>query len=1276
MALTIADLERVVSDQLTSSLGTVGTLRIDKYDGEISWRCVEWINDFEETTKIKGWTDANRVDRFGGSLEKDAKNWYKLYVAGTDPPINNWNTLKDLFITYHLPKDRESYVREQMKTRKQRPNEEVSKYITHKLLLCREVNPNMQFEQIRREIFDGLSPNIRATIIHKDNPNIDRLLENARNIEEGLRSLPNHTMDNRVSERLEVTEKNVLSLCENMSKILTKLTENDKTKDRIRDSRSRERYVNGSYSRDNSRGRSYDGQRTSYSGNYRNTYNSNRYPSSDRNGYNNRYRDHSSDRNNESNNYRDDYKNRQQSRDQSRDRDSHNNGYNGRRGRSQEDRNRSRSIDRPSSMDRSNDKRVSFERSRNRNETVNIDGEPICYYCHKPGHIAQDCPNNVFKKPPQTPPVKRKSYIISSHYLDSKLEDDGLIYQSVFIMGVPVSALIDSGSVVSLIEAKLAKRLELPISPYGGQEVKAVNGSKLMIVGETEVPITITIDKTSRTALTKLGVVNDFDFNILLGNDFNKKIGLMIDCENYTVMLSKNSENRFVGCVAKAPNIRSIHAAENIILPPNEKVNIKVVPNSKRKHKQFTANIKTDPKAFEKNHIFIKENDIEFVNSVAFIPVVNCDSVPVKLNCGTIIGQYNPIREINNYIKYDKICGAILQNKNFIQIEKAVKTGIEIPILKADLNCDYCPFSGHMSYECPDRKLWYENHVYRNKIDIEKRKFDIKSVSEEINHLDKPIVNAIKISSNNKIPYFSDFEGMINYSPDLENNKIERLETLLNKYKQIFAFDSSNVGECNIIQFTVDTGDTKPIKQNPYRYSASQRDEINRQINKWVDAGIVAPCRSSWGSPVILVEKKTLDSEGKHEMRLCVDMRKVNNVTKKDVYPLPAVRDLLDALNGSVYFTLLDANCGFFQIRVSEPDQEKLAFITTDGLYKFLRMPFGCTNGPSTYQRAIDLILSGLKWNACVVYLDDILIIGKTFDKHLENLNLVLDRIRESGLTLNPKKCFFLKKSIQFLGHIVSAEGVSPDDEKVKAIKHFPRPQNITDVRSFIGLASYYRCFVKNFANIAQPMTSLNKKDVGFHWTDKQENAFNTLKDHMCSAPTLAHFDNKLPIELRCDGSFIGIGSILLHKIDNKYHVIRYDSRLLSNAEKNYIICEIECLAIVRATTKCQQYLLGTTFTIVSDHLSLKWLNTKPDLSPRLIRWAIHLQKFNFVIIYRSGRKMLDVDSLSRNPVDEPEPIEDNIERHCMLIRKSPEIIDGPIVSNIIPDWQKSDKNW
>ncbi|GFS66635.1 hypothetical protein TNCV_229101 [Trichonephila clavipes] len=299
----------------------------------------------------------------------------------------------------------------------------------------------------------------------------------------------------------------------------------------------------------------------------------------------------------------------------------------------------------------------------------------------------------------------------------------------------------------------------------------------------------------------------------------------------------------------------------------------------------------------------------------------------------------------------------------------------------------------------------------------------------------------------------------------------------------------------------------------------------------------------------------------------------------------------------------MDLRSGYWQIEIDEADREKTAFITPEGLYEFKVMPFGLCNAPATFERMMDNLLRHFKWTMCLCYLDDIIVFSETFEDHLIRLRLVLKCLQEAGLKLNSKKCLFAAQEVKILGHLVSSNGVRPDPDKIKAVRNFPTPKNIHDIRSFLGLCSYFRRFIKGFCYLAEPLQSLLKSGVEFHWGPEEVEAFNSLKKALTSDPVLGMYDERASTEIHTDASGYGIGAVLVQIQNNVEKVIAYASRTLTKAEKNYSTTERECLAI--------------------------------DPSGRLARWALRLQEHDFDVKYKTGKKHSDADALSRNPVEE-----------------------------------------
>ncbi|XP_067647345.1 retrovirus-related Pol polyprotein from transposon 17.6 isoform X4 [Eurosta solidaginis] len=357
----------------------------------------------------------------------------------------------------------------------------------------------------------------------------------------------------------------------------------------------------------------------------------------------------------------------------------------------------------------------------------------------------------------------------------------------------------------------------------------------------------------------------------------------------------------------------------------------------------------------------------------------------------------------------------------------------------------------------------------------------------------------------------------------LEEAYQSKANQLLIKYANIFDQDGSKPGRTNVVKHQIDTGDARPIRQAPRSVPLAKREVVSQIIQEMSDSGVIEPSASPWSSPVVLVKKK----DGK--MRFCVDYRKLNDVTKKDSYPLPRIDDTLDSLSGTKLirtFSTLDLKSGYWQVEVKEEDKEKTAFSVGDGLWQFTVMPFGLFNAPATFERLMDQVLKGLHWKTCLVYLDDIIVLGKNFDEHLRNLEEVFQRIAGAGLKLSPKKCALFKKEVNYLCHKVTTEGICTANEEIEAVKDWPRPQNLHELRSFLGLCTYYRRFVPNFSSVAHSLHELTRKNKAFEWKKEQEGAFQTLKERLCTAPMLAYPISGATFILDTDASGYAIGGV------------------------------------------------------------------------------------------------------------------------------------------------------
>ena len=366
---------------------------------------------------------------------------------------------------------------------------------------------------------------------------------------------------------------------------------------------------------------------------------------------------------------------------------------------------------------------------------------------------------------------------------------------------------------------------------------------------------------------------------------------------------------------------------------------------------------------------------------------------------------------------------------------------------------------------------------------------------------------------------------VLGLTPEVEGlpvEQFEQLKKLLEDNHDVFAVEEGELGCTGIVQHVIDTGDHPPIKQLMRRMQFVHREKVSSMVDEMLEQGIIQPSVSPWSSPIVLVPKK----DGSY--RFCVDYRRLNGVSRKDVYPLPRIDDILDTLGETRYFSSLDLCSGYWQIELHPESRPKSVFVTHRGLHEFVRLPFGLCNGPSTFQRLMEVVLSGLVWSSCFVYIDDVLVCSRTFEEHLQHLSQVFERLRQANLKLKPKKCLFLREEVPYLGHVVTREGIHPDPSKTAKIREYPVPKDVSQLRQFLGLASYYRRFICGFSKIAAPLHALLRKDVCFQWDDSCQQAFTQLKECLVSAPVLVYpqFKADVPFVLETNASVHGLSLI------------------------------------------------------------------------------------------------------------------------------------------------------
>lgn len=781
-----------------------------------------------------------------------------------------------------------------------------------------------------------------------------------------------------------------------------------------------------------------------------------------------------------------------------------------------------------------NEKRSLPQYNRNSRD---LKGNPICYNCKKPGHNAAVC----YYKPKQfgkrqnwerTNLIENEDEIIIKNTKEETNTIQNIVEEKpsekkIQVMKTrakinqhTVHPIVDTGSSITIISEELVEKLlSKNVKKSKGEiiNIRVANGETLNADKQIEIPLEI----EGKIFKQKAVIIDNFAYDILIGNDFLKRFKAVINLSNSTMKLDE-----IIVPISVYNEKEWVMLMQDEILSPRSETVLIAWSEAKTWMNETSLLFEPRQELAENKQIFIAKS---IISTAGKIPVRIC----------------NP-------------------TDNEVKLFKNTRLGI----------VETC------------------------------------TIMPEIQE---------NLTKNRKLPKEIVFNKM-----DLNQEEKNQLKQLLESYVDIFAQNPKKPGITNQVNHQIHTGENKPINLQPYRTGLKEDEIIRKEIKEMLENDIIEPSISPWSAPVVLVKKK----DGK--LRFCVDYRKLNKITEKDVYPLPRIDDTIDMLAGSIYFSTLDLASGYWQIPVAREDRIKTAFKTKEGLYQFKVMPFGLCNAPATFQRAMDQLLAGLKWNSCLVYIDDIVIFSKTFAEHLQHLKQVFERIRKSRFHLKAEKCSFGKREINYLGHVISKKGIYPDLSKLSAIQSIQIPKNAKQIQQFLGLCGYYRRFIQNFAQIAEPLTQLTRKSNEFIWTPTCQKAFEELKSKLQKPPILVLPNFKEKFHISTDASNTGIGAILGQIQNNHEIVISYASRTLNQAERNYSTTERECLAVVWAIQHFRPYLYGQHFKIFTDHRALRWLQTFKANSSRLTRWNMELQGYDFEIIHKSGKNNSNADALSR----------------------------------------------
>lgn len=494
---------------------------------------------------------------------------------------------------------------------------------------------------------------------------------------------------------------------------------------------------------------------------------------------------------------------------------------------------------------------------------------------------------------------------------------------------------------------------------------------------------------------------------------------------------------------------------------------------------------------------------------------------------------------------------------------------------------------------------------------------------------------------------------------DLEPEKRIKLLELLQRLPSLW--EKNIKGQCNEVQHVIELKTTREIVSKPRGYCKEHANAIEQEVKTMLKDGIIRPSKSAYSSEVVVVKKKT------GEYRICIDYRELNRYTIPDRYPLPRINDLLRAVSGASYFVALDLRSGYWQILMNERSIPYTAFRTPQGLYEFLRMPFGLTNAPSTFQRAMDFLLGAFRYNGVVVYLDDILIYGKTFDVCFQRLQMVLERLHQAGFVINLEKCNFFPKEINFLGHTISKGKLYPNPEKVAALNQIHPPRTLTELRSILGIFGYYQMFIPNYAAIVLPLTNalkgLEKKKTPIHWNSEMQHATKSLAEILQKAVLEIPVDGDEYL-LETDASDKVVAGVLNVKRNDKWLPIEFTAKKLNGPQLRWPVREKEAFAIIHCLGKFDVFLRTNPFVVHTDHQSLTWLQTAKG--GKLARWASRLAEYDMKIFWKKGKDMAHVDFFSRQV--EPDVFVENRMIYTIQVKDDP----FPSIEDILKEQEKN----
>ena len=821
-----------------------------------------------------------------------------------------------------------------------------------------------------------------------------------------------------------------------------------------------------------------------------------------------------------------------------------------------------------------------------------------------------------------------------------------------------LTAFVDTGSEATIIKSSVAQGLKGARILDSAKSVQGVAGTPMAVLGETDLNFDIV---TPHITVHRVCMVDGINFpgDVLLGMDLLRRFDIELVATNepprayisldgrrfpveYTGQESlrcaiiQTVEANPVELSTQATHMTPVHVTSTEVIKP-------------RSGRFVSATVaKSLPKSgvvmIEGTHprFIVPRAVVNTSSRKTAVWVVNPDNKPRRITQGTCIGQAEYVEEqylleIGKSTNSSESVSCSLPDGTHVcsaELDPEAPDNAEYARDPDDIGvCD-------ISLDSLDDFYAIHDFGYR---DDEYVIFPETPVLSRVESDGEPCPNHVEVGALAK----KDNHELLDLN-HLDITQQEQLRGVLADFPHLFSGDKSTIGKIPGIQHRITTKTNHPVCRRQWRLPQATKQTIRAECDAMLQQGVIEPSTSPWLSPVVLVRKK----DG--TIRFCVDYRGLNAITVADSHPLPRIDEVIDSLSGKVWFTVLDSRAAYWAVEVAPADRPKTAFTDGARLFQFARMPFGLCTAPTTFQRTMNLVLSKVLGKHTLAYLDDVVVASTTFESHMQDLAETLHLLNEAGLKLNQSKCTFAKQQIDFLGFVVSADGVLPNPNKVKAIKEMKPPKNVREVRRFLGACGFFRRHIKNFATVARPLTKLTRKDMPFCWSRESDDAFMNLKTALASAPVLRmpNFDH--PFEIHT-ASKDALGAVLIQRGDeDEPQAVCYWSRTLNDAESRYNAIDLEALAVVEGVRVFDPYVYGRHFTVHTDHRPLTYVFSRKTKSPRMSRFAHDLSFYDFNIVYKPGPSNHVPDLLSR-PIGETPP---NTASEVLPVAQAPPPVD------------------